>query len=64
MAKARYKVAGPFPIVGADGADVPPGGTVELDDTQVNIHALVVSGCVAPIQGKTAEAKADGKSGS
>jgi len=53
MARARYEVTGTFPIEERDEdgkwvKDVPPGGTVVLDDERVNVRALVEAGQVKP----------------
>lgn len=59
MPKARYKVIGPpAGIVGDDGQDVRPPGTVELDDTpdpvsgtpKVNVRALAEAGHIVPLE--------------
>ncbi|MGH3881956.1 MAG: hypothetical protein ACRDRC_00950 [Pseudonocardiaceae bacterium] len=59
--KIRCTVTGPCAIAGADGRDVNPGGTVELDPVATNIDALVAGGHVE--LSKTAERQLDKASG-
>lgn len=66
MARASYEVCGTFPIEERDKdgrhvRDVPPGGTVELDDAYTNIPALVQAGLVKPA--KAAARPADNPKG-
>lgn len=42
----KCTVTGLCPIVGVDGKDVNPGGTVELDPAVTNVSALVDGGHV------------------
>jgi hypothetical protein len=42
----KCTVIGPCPIVGIDGKDVNPGGTVELDPSYTNVQALIEGGHV------------------
>lgn len=44
----KCTVIGPCPIVGVDGKDVNPGGTVELDPAVTNVQALIDGGHVEP----------------
>jgi len=52
---ALFKVTGPFEIGG-----VAPGGTVELDESAVNVDALVWAGHVEPVKPAAKAKKDDG----
>lgn len=54
----KYEVIGDLPIVGVDGEDVRKGGTVELDESVINVRALVEAGFVRPAGVKPAKAAA------
>lgn len=51
MANHRYEVIGPFEIAGAA-----PGETVNIDDDELNVPALIEAGHIKPLSKAAKEA--------